>query len=194
MTKKQLETEIRAGASSFSVYGKAKVSADTFPDESTTSNSGWVYKRVSFPVRTDSGNSVYVQMMGGHSSDNPVVYAFNKDNELLRIKWDLRDNEEVLSNVAERSFIRVRLEKDDKGTLVERKFISELDAIEYMAEHLKNDDEVYVGGQVEYQKYNGEIQRNFNITTIARVEDHAQLAQIKQTYLLDSNAPVARLF
>lgn len=185
---RNLETELKSGVSRFSAYGKVSIGADTFPAEDSRSASGYVYKRAAFPVKIGSNNSIYVQMMGGHTADDPGVYVRNKDGEFFEIKWDLRDNEAVLDNVSDRSFITMRLEKDAEGKLVEKKFVSEYDAINYMAEHLHNDDQVYIGGNVEYRKYNGQIQRSFNITTVALDDKNEPVAELLQTYLIDGSS------
>ena len=188
MAKASLEKELHGGSSQFDVFGKAQIKDGTFPEEVATSKSGWQYKRVSFPVSVGENNLTYVQMMGGHSTDNPVVYVQNKENEAFRVKWDLRNNEEVLKNVAGRSFIHVLLEKDESGKLIDKRFISELDAIDYIAKHLNDGDDVHISGNVEYQRYNGNVQRSLNITYIVRLDkEYEPKAEIKQTYLVDHN-------
>lgn len=185
-----LETELRSGVSRFSAYGKVSISADTFPTDAVKAASGYTYKRVSFPVSVGDNNTIYVQMMGGYSPKKPVIYARNTDNDPIEVNWDLRTNENILENIADRSFVKVRLEKDADGKLIEKKFLSEFDAITYMADHLKDGQQVYIGGDVEYRHYNGQIQRSFNMTTVAldENEDRKPSAQLSQTYLIDSTS------
>lgn len=188
MTKVNLEKELHGGVAQFDIYGKASINDATFPESVSTSKSGWQYKRVSFPVKVGESNMTYVQIMGGHASEDPVVYVQNKENEAFRVKWDLRDNEEVLKNVANRSFIHVLLEEDESGKLIDKRFISELDAIDYIAKHLTNEEDVHVSGNVEYQRYNGKVQRSLNITYISRLrKEYKPKSEIKQTYLVDHN-------
>lgn len=185
-----LETELRSGVSRFSAYGKVSISADTFPTDAVKAASGYTYKRVSFPVSVGGNNTIYVQMMGGYSPKKPVIYARNTDNDPIEVNWDLRTNENILENIADRSFVKVRLEKDADGKLIEKKFLSEFDAITYMADHLKDGQQVYIGGDVEYRHYNGQIQRSFNMTTVAldENEDRKPSAQLSQTYLIDNTS------
>lgn len=185
-----LETELRSGVSRFSAYGKVSISADTFPTDDVKAASGYTYKRVSFPVSVGDNNTIYVQMMGGYSPKKPVIYARNTDNDPIEVNWDLRTNENILENIADRSFVKVRLEKDADGKLIEKKFLSEFDAITYMADHLKDGQQVYIGGDVEYRHYNGQIQRSFNMTTVAldENEDRKPSAQLSQTYLIDNTS------
>lgn len=190
MTQSNLETELHSGVSRFSAYGKVSISADTFPTDAVKAASGYTYKRVSFPVSVGDNNTIYVQMMGGYSPKKPVIYARNTDNDPIEVNWDLRTNENILENIADRSFVKVRLEKDADGKLIEKKFLSEFDAITYMADHLKDGQQVYIGGDVEYRHYNGQIQRSFNMTTVAldENEDRKPSAQLSQTYLIDSTS------
>ena len=183
MTQSNLETELHSGVSRFSAYGKVSISADTFPTDAVKAASGYTYKRVSFPVSVGDNNTIYVQMMGGYSPKKPVIYARNTDNDPIEVNWDLRTNENILENIADRSFVKVRLEKDADGKLIEKKFLSEFDAITYMADHLKDGQQVYIGGEVEYRHYNGQIQRSFNITTVGldENEDRKSSAQLTQT-------------
>lgn len=190
MTQSNLETELHSGVSRFSAYGKVSISADTFPTDAVKAASGYTYKRVSFPVSVGDNNTIYVQMMGGYSPKKPVIYARNTDNDPIEVNWDLRTNENILENIADRSFVKVRLEKDADGKLIEKKFLSEFDAITYMADHLKDGQRVYIGGDVEYRHYNGQIQRSFNMTTVAldENEDREPSAQLSQTYLIDNTS------
>lgn len=190
MTQSNLETELHSGVSRFSAYGKVTISADTFPTDAVKAASGYTYKRVSFPVSVGGNNTIYVQMMGGYSPKKPVIYARNTDNDPIEVNWDLRTNENILENIADRSFVKVRLEKDADGKLIEKKFLSEFDAITYMADHLKDGQQVYIGGDVEYRHYNGQIQRSFNMTTVTldENEDREPSAQLSQTYLIDSTS------
>lgn len=190
MTKSNLETELRGGVSRFSAYGTVSISADTFPEDAVKAASGYTYKRVAFPVSVGNNNTIYVQMMGGYSPKKPVIYARNTNNDPIEVNWDMRTNENILENISDRSFTKVRLEKDADGKLIEKKFLSEFDAITYMAEHLKDGQRVYIGGDVEYRHYNGQIQRSFNMTTVVldEKENREPSAQLTQTYLLDSTS------
>ena len=194
MPKAKLEKELKTGIARFIARGRASISSDTFPAQTTESKSGWVYTRVGFPVKIGDSNSIYVQMMGGYSKRKPVVHVFNKDtNHHMELDWDLRDNEDALKNVAEFSFNNVALERDKKGKLIRKRFLSELDAINYMNEHLHDGQEIYVSGNVEYQRYDGKISRSFNVTNIGLYdgkdnEEVEEKAEMRQTYLLESTA------
>lgn len=189
MTKTKLETELHGGYASFRFCGTVGVNEDTFPKEDTTSDSGWKYRRASFPVKISDSNSLYVQMMGGRASTNPVVYVRNKEGQPIQLKWDMRNNADVQKNVDPNDFIVIRIEEDDSGKLLAKKFVSEVDAIDYLADHLSDGTKVHVGGNVEYQRYNGEISRSFNVNRITLAKEETKpYALMQQTYLVDAHA------
>lgn len=189
MVKPKLDTELHGGYASFRFCGTVSISDDTFPKEDTTSASGWKYRRANFPVKISDSNSLYVQLMGGRASTNPVVYVRNKEDQPIQLKWDMRNNEDVLKNVKPADFIVIRIEEGADGKLIAKKFVSEVDAIDYLADHLTDGTKVHIGGDVEYQRYNGEIQRSFNITRITLAkEDVEPYAVMQQTYLVDTHS------
>lgn len=189
MTKTKLETELHGGYASFRFCGTVSVTEDTFPKEDTTSGSGWKYRRASFPVKISDSNSLYVQMMGGRASTNPVVYVRNKEGQPIQLKWDMRNNDDVQKNVNPNDFIVIRIEEDDDGKLIAKKFVSEVDAIDYLADHLVDGTKVHIGGNVEYQRYNGEVSRNFNVNRITLAKEETKpYAFMQQTYLVDAHA------
>lgn len=186
--RSKLETTLHTGYANFKICGIPSINEETFPTEDTVSNSGWKYRRASFPVKIGDSNSIYVQMMGGRASDHPVVYSRNKDGQTMEVEWSMRTNEEVLKNIDPFQFIRISLEKDANGKLIEKRFLSEVDAIEYLAEHMSN-HKVVITGQVEYSYYNGSVQRSLNITGIFLAKDDEEpVCQLRQTYLLDSQS------
>ena len=174
MVKPKLDTELHGGYASFRFCGTVSISDDTFPKEDTTSASGWKYRRANFPVKISDSNSLYVQLMGGRASTNPVVYVRNKEDQPIQLKWDMRNNEDVLKNVKPADFIVIRIEEGADGKLIAKKFVSEVDAIDYLADHLTDGTKVHIGGDVEYQRYNGEIQRSFNITRITLAKEDVE--------------------
>lgn len=189
MTKTKLETELHGGYASFRFCGTVSVNEDTFPKEDTTSDSGWKYRRASFPVKISDSNSLYVQMMGGRASTNPVVYVRNKEGQPIQLKWDMRNNADVQKNVDPNDFIVIRIEEDDNGKLLAKTFVSEVDAIDYLADHLSDGAKVHIGGNVEYQRYNGEVSRSFNVNRITLAKEETKpYALMQQTYLVDANA------
>ena len=190
MVKTKLETELHNGYANFDVIGHVMIDDNTFPKEESKSASGYVYKRASFLIKADQSSSMYVQLMGGHREVNPQVWVRNKNGEITPINWDLRDKEAALSNVDSRSFMRVGLEKDEDGKLIVKQFVAELDLLNYLAEHLDNNMYVEIKGNVEYSRYNGNIQRHFNIRSVFLKDEETvkPKAIVEQTYLLDEHS------
>ncbi|MCC4466443.1 hypothetical protein [Limosilactobacillus reuteri] len=202
---KKLEKELQNGKSQFSVSGTVSIKSSTFPEkdengnlkETVSEKSGFSYMRVGFPVTASDNQSVYVTLFGGHNPSSPekdVVYATDAETKKsTKIKWNLRNNKEVLSKLADWSFIRIRIEKDENGKLIEKRFLSAIDAIAYLEQHLQDKMNVYVSGTVDYSEYQGEIQRNYNVSQISLNEisednEPRKFAKMKQTYLVDDKA------
>lgn len=216
MVKKDLLKELENGRSSFKAYGTVKVDSETFGEPQTSKHSSYNYSRAAFPIKTGEGRSTYVQMMGGYFPDKPVLKRFNKDTkEMFDIQWADRKTPQIIEKVAVSGLISIRLEHEtevvkDKdgnettkqGKLITKQFISEIDAIKYLGEHLHNGEHVYIGGTVDYQLYNGEVQRQFSINRISLLEDfepytdedgklhkpHADGAFMTQSYLVDNSS------
>lgn len=202
---KRLEKELERGKAQFRVSGIVTVKDNTFPEkdedgnlkETVSEKTGFSYMRAGFFIKANESQSAFVSLFGGHNPSQPekdVVYATNADtNETTKIKWNLRNNEEVLKPLADWSFVHVQLEKDEDGELIEKKFLSPVDAITYLSEHLKNGMDIRVTGTISYQEYNGEVQRTYNATRIVLNTPNSRgeiehFAEIRQTYLLDNKS------
>lgn len=196
----ELKNELENGARrQLYLAGKAKIVEDSFGSKQV-SKSGYVYRRAGFAVKVGETRSIYVTLMGGYSQGNPVIYAQNKDNEQMQINWKQRNNPEILKQVADYSFINMAIEKDEDGNLIQKKFLSEYDAIEYMSEHLEDGANVLINATANYSLYNDDTQRDFNITSISldlgytdsktgeKHEARTPAARLTQTYLITSES------
>lgn len=199
--KKELDKELTRGAASFKGWGAVKIGEKTFGEVQTSKKSTFKYINVNLPVNIGEGRSLYVQMMGGYDPAKPILKRFGSSMEdgMLDIKWEHRLEEEIIKSVSQGSLISISLERDEDGKLIRKQFISEIDAAEYMKEHLEDGAEVYVGGEIEYSRYDGKIQRKFNVKTISRnegytksdgevVDPHPHGSEMRQTYLVDSTS------
>lgn len=202
---KKLDKELERGEARFYISGVVTVKDNTFPEkdengnlkETVSEKSGFSYMRTGFFVKANDSQSAFVSMFGGHNPSHPekdVVYATNADTkEMTKIKWSLRNNEKVIEPLADWSFTHIQIEKDKDGKLIDKKFLSPLDAIVYLSEHLKNGMDIRVSGTVEYQEYNGEVQRSYNASRISlnspnKDGEVRHYARIRQTYLVDDKA------
>lgn len=202
---KKLDKELERGEARFYISGVVTVKDNTFPDkdengnlkETVSEKTGFSYMRAGFFIKANDSQSAFVSMFGGHNPSHPekdVVYAANADTkETTKIKWNLRNNEKVIEPLADWSFTHVQIEKDDKGNLIDKKFLSSLDAIVYLSEHLKDGMDIRVSGTIDYQEYNGEVQRSYNVSRLTLNEPNKDgeinhYARIRQTYLVDDKA------
>ena len=187
--------------SNFTLIGKPKISDDyTFKIDEKSTNSNWVYNSLNLGV--DCGERygvIYAEMMGGYSEDNEnKIYAHGKKEDgsddfeaQIIVDWDDRDNDDVLKEIGDLSFITVGLEKTDKGSTFYKKFLSAYDAIAYIKEHLTEDMVVNVKGNLKYSTYNDNVQVRKNITSIvlSKVDDAANYKAIfTQTVLIDKDS------
>lgn len=196
-----LETELKRGRANFEARGKVKISDDTFQLNMTSKTSTYKYSRANFRLDMDNGRSAFVQMMGGYDPARPTLMRFSEDRSagMLSIPWEYRDKEEMVSQVARSERIIIKIERDDSGKLIEKEFISEMDALDYLQKHLSDDTPVFVSGNVDYQLYNGDVQRSFEIkriTALTPFKDEKTGEErytdfgitMQQTYLLNKDS------
>lgn len=186
--------------SNFTLIGKPVVNDYTFKIDEKSDKSNWVYNALNLGV--DCGEkfgTVYAELMGGYSEENEnKIYAHGKKEDgsddfesQIIVDWDDRDNDEVLKEIGDLSFITVGLEKTDKGNTFYKKFLSAYDAIAYIKEHLSADTVVNVKGNLKYSTYNDNVQVRKNITSVvlSKVEDAANYkATFTQTILIDKES------
>lgn len=196
---------LRKGASEFTLIGKIKLNKFTFTidQESKNENSDWIYNRLNLAVDCGNGNTVYCESMGGYGSERDnVVYAHGKKlvegttdkyiddfKNQLKIAWEDRFNEDILSEVGNRKFFRIGIEKDDKNKTFTKRFITEYDMIEYLEKNkeLLENLIVRIDGKISYSSYNDNIQTRKEIKSIyiSNAEPEDFKAVFKQSILLD---------
>lgn len=198
---KKLEKELKRGSASFKAWGQASVTEDTFGEPQVSKKSTYKYVRVNLPVKISEGRTIYVEMMGGYDPAKPILKRFSKEQGegMMDIKWEHRKQKEIIDSVALSQVISIRIERNEQGKLIQKRFLSEIDASEYLAEHLQDGAEIYVGGEVQYSRYDGKIQRKYSVRTISlnegytdkdgnEKEPHEHEAIIRQSYLLDDTS------
>lgn len=198
---KELVKELKRGAAAFKVWGQVSVNEDTFGEPQVSKHSTYKYVRVNLPIKIAEGRTVYVEMMGGYDPAKPILKRFSKEQGegMMDIKWEHRKQKEIIDSVALSQVISIRIERNEQGKVIHKRFLSEIDAAEYLAEHLQDGTEVYVGGEVQYSRYDGKIQRKYNVHTISlnegytdkdgnEKEPHEHEALLRQSYLLDDTS------
>lgn len=186
--------------SNFMLIGKPVINEYTFKIDEKSEKSNWVYNALNLGV--DSGEkfgTVYSELMGGYSEENEnKIFAHGKKEDgsddfdkPIIVDWDDRNNDEVLEEIGDLSFITVGLEKTSEGKTFYKKFLSAYDAIAYIKEHLTEDMVVNVKGNLKYSTYNDNVQVRKNITSIvlSKVDDAANYkATFTQTILIDKDS------
>lgn len=202
MAKKTEKTPLKKGVSQFTIIGKAKVGDNTFSIDNESQSSDWIYSQMQLGV--DVGNGVvYSNLMGGYGAtrENVIyVHGVKKDEKgklvsdyenRFTIDWDDRFDDKILETIGDDCFIRVGIEKDNKGKTYVKKFLSAYDAVEYLSEHLTDGTIVNVTGNLQYQHYNDSVSVQKNIKNIylsTKTEEKDFKAEFRQTILLDADS------
>lgn len=188
---------------SFTLVGKAALGKFTFNIDAHSEKSDYIYSRMLLNV--DCGEKyglVQSQLMGGYSISNPYpVYVHGKkidektgrevddfDNSYT-IDWEDRLDESILEDVGNLCFIRIGIERDKDGKVVEKRFLTDYDAINYLSDTLKDGTEIKVKGQLKYSIYNDAIQVTKQINSIfLKTDKDTPIAMFTQTMLLNKDS------
>lgn len=188
---------------SFTLVGKAALGKFTFNIDAHSEKSDYIYSRMLLNV--DCGEKyglVQSQLMGGYSISNPYpVYVHGKkidektgrevddfDNPYT-IDWEDRLDESILEDVGNLCFIRIGIERDKDGKVVEKRFLTDYDAINYLSDTLKDGTEIKVKGQLKYSIYNDAIQVTKQINSISlKTDKDTPIAMFTQTMLLNKDS------
>ena len=201
MAKKNEKTPLKKGASQFNIIGKVKLNDNTFNIDSESQKSDWISSTMLLNV--DVGNGVVQsKLWGGYGAtrDNVIyVNGVKKDEKgkpvtdyenRFTIDWDDRFDDKILETIGEDCFIRVGIEKDNKGKTYVKKFLSAYDAVEYLSEHLEDGTIVNVTGTMQYQPYEDgvSVTRNIKSIYLSTKEEKDFKAEFRQSILLDSDS------
>lgn len=188
---------------SFTLVGKAALGKFTFNIDAHSEKSDYIYSRMLLNV--DCGEKyglVQSQLMGGYSISNPYpLYVHGKKTDektgrevddfdnIYTIDWEDRLDESILEDVGNLCFIRIGIERDKEGNIVEKKFLSDYDATNYLSDTLKDGTEIKVKGQLKYSIYNDAIQVTKQINSIfLKTDKDTPIAMFTQTMLLNKDS------
>lgn len=186
--------------SNFTLIGKPVINDYTFKIDERSERSNWVYNALNLGVDCgESHGNIYAELMGGYSEDGEnKVFAHGKKEDgsddfekQIIVDWEDRNNDDVLEEIGDLSFITVGLEKTSEGKTFYKKFLSAYDAIAYIKEHLTEDIVINVKGNLKYSTYNDNVQVRKNITSIvlSKVDDPTNYkATFTQTILIDKDS------
>lgn len=196
MVKKIKGLERKNCASSFTLIGRAKVTDGSIKLNCKAKESDWLYNTLKLGIDCgEKHGTVFCEMMGGYGTEREnkiFAHGIKEDGtdnfeEKIEIDWEDRFDEDIFETIGRMCFIRVGLEKDNKGKTFYKDFLSQYDAIDYINEHLKDGMIVNVRGNIKYQPYNGKIYVKKEITSIvlSKVEDEKDFtASFRQTILI----------
>lgn len=184
--------------SNFNLVGRAKINDNTFKIQEV-SESGWEYNNLNLGV--DCGERcgvIYANMMGGFSRERKnVIYVHGKKEDgtddwqnTFQVNWEDRFNEELLDTIGDSCFIVIGLERTDSDKIFRNRFLSQYDAINYIKEHLEDDDVVTVRGNLKYSFYNDNVtmQRDIQSIFLSKAEPKDFRATFRQSILLDKES------
>lgn len=199
MAKKEIKKPLKKGQGKFQLVGEAKINDFTFKIDEESKHSDWIYNTLNLGVDCGNGNTVYSEMMGGYGSErNNLVYAHGiKEDKTddyenrFQIDWDDRFDEDILKTIGKQCFITIGIEKDKKGKLFIKNFLSPYDAIAYVQEHLTDGTVITVKGDLKYTTYKDNVQMKKVITSIflSKADDPSKYsATFSQTVLLNKES------
>lgn len=202
MAKEKEITIIKRGKAEFNLIGKAKVSGFTFKTDLESDKSDWIYNQMNLGVECGKEGLIYADLMGGYGSERENfvnVHGKKKSDSgqdqddfenMFKIDWEDRLDEDNFESIGDRCFITVGLEKDDKDKTVYKKFLTAYDAIQYASENLEDGAIVNVKGDLVYKKYKDTYTVSKEIKSIAlsnATEDKFK-ATFTQTIFVESDA------
>lgn len=190
----ELEKELKSGQARFEVFGELRVNEDSWGEVRQSTSSTYKYRRAALSVDLGEGRSTFVELMGGYDPNRPILRRLSKTQGegLMDIPWANRLNENIVANVSPQSLFSVG-KLDENGNIARKVFVSELDAIEEMEKTFKNGDSVHIWGDVEYHRYNGQIQRRLSIRGISQIVPGSSSAgrheaTLRQSFLFSKNS------
>ena len=198
--KEQKILEKKNWASSFMLIGEAKINNYTYKIDEKSEKSDWVYNSLNLGVFCgETSGTVYAELMGGYGAERDnVVYVHGKDeagkddfDNKFTIDWDDRFDEAILESVGDLCFLTVGLEKDEKGRVYYKKFLTPYDAIAYIQENLEDGMVVNVKGNLKYSTYNDstQVKKEINSVVLSKVDDNSKYcARFTQTMLLTKDS------
>lgn len=199
MAKEKERKALKKGRASFNLTGRVKLTDKTFSIDNTY-NSGWTDNSMYVAVDCGNGNKIYAEMRSGFFPDKDnVIRAYSKEekdentgmSKSVEISWEDRFDETLLDTISDSSFLTVAVERDVKGKLVYKKFLTAYDAVAYLSEYLQDEEIVNIRGNIGYSEYEGNVSVKKEITSIilSKVEEEDDFsATFSQTILIDSKS------
>lgn len=171
-------SEIKKGYSKFQLLGTVKLNDKTFAiNQKGKNRSSYIYNSLNLGIDcgVEESNVIYATLLGGYDTTRQnIIYCHGVkeengklvDNFDEQIQVDFQDRNKEDKNIAPSCYITVGIVKDVNDRIVEKKFLSAYDVIEYLKESLVDGMEVSVRGNLKYSSYQGKTQVKKEITSI----------------------------
>ena len=187
-----MNKELKKKVSQFKLIGTAHFTNYTFAiNETSKKNKSYIYNRMSLNLYCgEQYGEIPLVMFGGYDQDNNsklYVHGITEDGKddyknLFSIDWADRFNQEELNKVGDRSFITVDLGE-------EQKFLSPYDAIKYLNDHLNDNDNLIISGNLKYSLRNNKTEVSFEVNYIKKISEIKNYkTEFTQTILLNKDS------
>lgn len=173
------ERQIKTTNGYFDVVGEIIIDAKTFTlGQPGKNNQNWIQNIFNPKIEADNGKSMYMRLSSGYDAvKGKTIYARSKSETNLEVAFGDRMNENIVSLVDEKSFIRVGVSKElvkDESTGKEYKqwvyknFLDTFDVVAFLQQimPLASKQKVRMTGAIRFSTYNGEVQRNYELQSI----------------------------
>lgn len=194
--------ELKQKIGKFSLCGLYEPSkkGETFSLETASKNNpNWIQNVANLPIYCgEKYGKIFVNIRGGYLHDNPRPIkkpSIGEDgsadySNMVEIDWNGRKEPYVKDEVHYSGFIKVKLDG------VEESFLHEYDLVEYLSQNLKPNTPLNIWGDLRWNYYNGNVNRDFEIKGITDEsrgkkidpEEIPYRATFRQTVLLDRNS------
>jgi single-stranded DNA-binding protein len=157
-------------------------------------NKGKEWRSIRFAVATSRTNKIFVELTGWEQ-DEVTAYSSEK-KETKKFPWSKRNKLPEGYAILQ---VRASLEKDEDDKKYVQKAMTAYDAVDYIREHLKDGDSVWVKGEISFQEFegrNGQIVHKtvYTIKSIGKTrnpvdfdaEDFEETAGFVQNIIFDS--------
>ena len=198
--------ELTTGRNNFYLVGKVKINDNSLKGAEQKPGSSWLGVNTGFGLEVEEGNIIYPNIWGGRSLSKGVLYGMNKETRKpVQIPFEDKNNETILDTLIPSNFRYAQIEKDEDGNLIERRFLDDIDFVEYLQDNLKHDMEVVVNGRSTYSLGKADehgdmrIYKRYEISRVRLNETHENedgeqvlnrehQASQQSTYLIDESA------
>jgi hypothetical protein len=170
----------------FKLMGKVKGIKNENALREGTTTSDDPFKALSFFIETSPTNAIKVELFAMERKE--VYFYSSKAKDTKKVAWEKRD-----SSIKEYKLMGVRMGLEKDGDKNKQVIMVEWDAVDYIIEHLKDGDSVFVSGSIGFQNYkdqqgNEKESKNYQLNGISKTkkpiefdaEDFSEMASFEQ--------------